>query len=822
MKKIIARLKQLILVLLAIILLGTLSPWQMATAASSNLISNPSVETVGSTANRPQDWTPNSWGINTAKFEYLSTGHIGNKSVKTTLSNYLLGDAKWYFKPVAVAAGKKYTYSTYYQSSISSEVIVQITHTTGLITYQTLKSAPRSASWAQVSVDVTMPATAKAASIFHVINKNGWLQTDDGFFGLTSVTPPAPVAPTVSIAAPATGSTVSGTVAVSATAASSGSSVAGVQFKVDDTNVGSEVTAAPYTYSWDTTKVANGSYALTATVRSANGLSTTSSAVNVTVNNVIVTPPTDTDNIIPNNSVETANGATPLNWSSNAWGTNSASFTYANTGHTGSRSLTTTLTSWTSGDAKWFFDPVAVTAGKTYLYRDYYKSNVTQRVVVAFLDSSGSYTYKELSTTAPSSDWNQYQDTFDVPAGVVKASVYHLIDSVGSLTIDDALLQVAPAVAPTTIPNGSVETGGTAPTGWTSSSWGTNSPTFQYVNNDGYTGNKSVKVTMNSYTDGDAKWYFNPIKTLAPGKQYRFNVNYKTNVTPKAVAMYIKADGTEQYFGMPNPFSNGTGNWQSYSETFTVPTDAVQVSAFLFINEVGYLQTDNYSITDYQPTGFSRPLLTLTFDDGEEDNTTTVLPLLDQYGFKSTQCFATTFIEGNQAAVNNIKTIQNHGHEICSHTVTHPFLTQDNAADLDYELKHAQDYLQSITGQPVVDFASPYGDYNETVNNAIKKYYQAHRTVDEGFNSKDNFDPYRLRVQNILDTTSANQITSWIQQAQANNTWLILVYHRVASSDIGPYDTPVSAFPSHLAAIKASGIAVETMKDALAETKAQL
>ncbi len=95
-------------------------------------------------------------------------------------------------------------------------------------------------------------------------------------------------APTVSMTGPS--GTVSGTVAVSATAADN-VGVAGVQFQLNGANLGAEDTGAPYSVSWDTTTVANGTYALTAIARDAAGNKTTSSAVSVTVSNTTTTPP---------------------------------------------------------------------------------------------------------------------------------------------------------------------------------------------------------------------------------------------------------------------------------------------------------------------------------------------------------------------------------------------------------------------------------------------------------------------------------------------------------------------------------------------------
>ena len=104
--------------------------------------------------------------------------------------------------------------------------------------------------------------------------------------------PPADTtAPTVTLTAPSAG-TVSGTVTVSASASDT-IGVAGVQFRLQGANLGSEDTTNPYSTSWNTTTVPNGSYTLTAIARDAAGNTTTSASRTVTVSNT-TTPPTDT------------------------------------------------------------------------------------------------------------------------------------------------------------------------------------------------------------------------------------------------------------------------------------------------------------------------------------------------------------------------------------------------------------------------------------------------------------------------------------------------------------------------------------------------
>jgi hypothetical protein len=92
--------------------------------------------------------------------------------------------------------------------------------------------------------------------------------------------------PTISITAPTASSSNSGSVNVTATAADN-VGVAGVQFKINGVNLGSELTAAPYAVTLDTTKYTNGSYTISAVARDA-AANTTTAQVTITINNPVV------------------------------------------------------------------------------------------------------------------------------------------------------------------------------------------------------------------------------------------------------------------------------------------------------------------------------------------------------------------------------------------------------------------------------------------------------------------------------------------------------------------------------------------------------
>jgi len=95
---------------------------------------------------------------------------------------------------------------------------------------------------------------------------------------------------TVSISSPASGATVSGSLDVTADATAS-AGVAGVQFQVDDVNLGVEDTTAPYAVTWDTATATTGSHVLTAIARGTGGDLVTSAPVTVTVSSSPPPPP---------------------------------------------------------------------------------------------------------------------------------------------------------------------------------------------------------------------------------------------------------------------------------------------------------------------------------------------------------------------------------------------------------------------------------------------------------------------------------------------------------------------------------------------------
>jgi peptidoglycan/xylan/chitin deacetylase (PgdA/CDA1 family) len=534
-----------------------------------------------------------------------------------------------------------------------------------------------------------------------------------------------------------------------------------------------------------------------------------------------------TTNLIANPSAETADSTgTPAGWLQGQWGSNTTQFSYATDGHTGSRSLKVTTSAYTSGDAKWYFAPVTITGGAKYTFSDYYKSTVATEVVAQYMNASGAASYVSLGTAAASSSWKQITADFTAPASAKNITVFHYLAAVGQLQVDDYNLNAASITPPPTgIQNPSFETAdpanGNKPQYWTSNSWGTNNakPTYGTT---GRTGSRSTKVVITNYTDGDAKWISAPV-SVTPGQNYTFTDYYKSTVATEVAATLTMQDGTQQYFYIGTPAASPT-DWSKFTRDITMPQGASQLTFMHILYQAGTLSTDDFSLTPRIVTGFSQPIVSLTFDDAWRSIYTNGLPLLQKYHMLSTQ-YMLSGVTTDPAYMTKamMKQFATDGHEIASHTVNHLDLTTVNAAKLNNELKNSQTNLQKWTDQTVTDFATPYGSYNDTVINAIKTYYRSHRSTDEGYNTKDNFDIYNIKVQNITDTTTTAQVTNWVNEAKAQKAWLVLVYHQVDTDpQAGEYNTPPDQLDAQLGAIQASGIKVDTVNQALNEITPQL
>lgn len=180
-------------------------------------------------------------------------------------------------------------------------------------------------------------------------------------------------------------------------------------------------------------------------------------------------------------------------------------------------------------------------------------------------------------------------------------------------------------------------------------------------------------------------------------------------------------------------------------------------------------------------TSCSKPkTAAITFDDGPNIYTKTIVDTLDKAGGK-----ATFFFNGNlYSCIYNATTADrakyafDHGHQVASHTWAHLHLPTLTDAEIYSEFKRTNDAIKKITGAVPAFVRPPYGEYNTNVQNISSLFKQSLVTWD--FDSQDwNSAPvnqteadYKARfdanASNILALnhevyeTSAKQVLPWV------------------------------------------------------------
>ena len=109
----------------------------------------------------------------------------------------------------------------------------------------------------------------------------------------------------------------------------------------------------------------------------------------------------------------------------------------------------------------------------------------------------------------------------------------------------------------------------------------------------------------------------------------------------------------------------------------------------------------------------SRPIV-LTFDDGYADFFTAAVPILQSHGITATSFVISGRMGwGGFMTPSQVATASGMGFTIGAHTVDHVALAAQTPARATWEMKQSKLALEQLLGHPVVDFAYPYGSFNQ-------------------------------------------------------------------------------------------------------------
>jgi peptidoglycan/xylan/chitin deacetylase (PgdA/CDA1 family) len=111
------------------------------------------------------------------------------------------------------------------------------------------------------------------------------------------------------------------------------------------------------------------------------------------------------------------------------------------------------------------------------------------------------------------------------------------------------------------------------------------------------------------------------------------------------------------------------------------------------------------------------------------------------------------------------------GHEIGSHTLTHPWLTRMPLAAAREEISASKKWLEDQFGQVVEHFCYPYGDWNEPVRDLVRESgYRTACTTQFGLNTATT-PPWALfRVTARYRTRSVKSLWAWLMRRMHGST----------------------------------------------------
>ena len=103
----------------------------------------------------------------------------------------------------------------------------------------------------------------------------------------------------------------------------------------------------------------------------------------------------------------------------------------------------------------------------------------------------------------------------------------------------------------------------------------------------------------------------------------------------------------------------------------------------------------------------------ITFDDGAETDLLFAAPILREFGFGAT-FYITTGWSGRTSFLTyaQIQELSSQGFEIGSHSITHPYLSDLDDAELRREMTDSKRQLEDIIGKPVEHFSCPGGRFD--------------------------------------------------------------------------------------------------------------
>jgi len=176
-------------------------------------------------------------------------------------------------------------------------------------------------------------------------------------------------------------------------------------------------------------------------------------------------------------------------------------------------------------------------------------------------------------------------------------------------------------------------------------------------------------------------------------------------------------------------------------------------------------------------------VIILAFDDSSKTQFDLAKSILDKYGYKGSFFTVCSYVnegsqgQGSRMNWQDIKALQQQGHDIESHTMTHTDLNNKSMQTLEFEIGGSKQCLLSHgINSTVFAYPSSTGSRNATVVNVVSKYYNLARTGDaplaflhcNGYKKEDNCTPFNQNEQ--VKYENRYDIVNWSDRPKDQGT----------------------------------------------------
>jgi len=133
----------------------------------------------------------------------------------------------------------------------------------------------------------------------------------------------------------------------------------------------------------------------------------------------------------------------------------------------------------------------------------------------------------------------------------------------------------------------------------------------------------------------------------------------------------------------------------------------------------------------------AKPVI-ISFDDGWEEQYSIAFPMMTKYGLSGTFFLYTQPLDHTQYMTwAQVRELAAGGMDIQSHSITHPHLRTMAPAAAFKEIAESKAVLEKRLGKPVSAFCYPFGEYNNTILEMVKRAgYAAAVTLASGYRQR--------------------------------------------------------------------------------------